>query len=50
LLIWIGLFMGTVMGVVQVVVQSASGLQRLGEAAASVQVSGRWERRSGLRL
>jgi MFS family permease len=38
-LIWIGLFMGTVMGVVQVVVQSASGLQRLGEAAASVQVS-----------
>jgi EmrB/QacA subfamily drug resistance transporter len=39
LLIWIGLFMGTVMGVVQVVVQSASGLQRLGEAAASVQVS-----------
>jgi EmrB/QacA subfamily drug resistance transporter len=39
LLIWIGLFMGTVMGVVQVVVQSASGLQRLGEAAASVQIS-----------
>jgi EmrB/QacA subfamily drug resistance transporter len=39
LLIWVGLFMGTVMGVVQVVVQSASGLQRLGEAAASVQVS-----------
>src|SRR5262249_841130 len=39
LLIWIGLFMGTVMGVVQVVVQSASGLQRLGEAAAPLQGS-----------
>ncbi len=39
LLLWIGLFMGTVMGVVQVTVQSASGPQRLGEAAASVQFS-----------
>jgi EmrB/QacA subfamily drug resistance transporter len=39
LLLWNGLFMGTVMGVVQVTVQSASGPQRLGEAAASVQFS-----------
>ena len=34
-----GLFMGTVMGVVQVTVQSAAGQLRLGEAAASVQFS-----------
>ena len=34
-----GLFMGTVMGVVQVSVQSAAGPVRLGEAAASVQFS-----------
>jgi EmrB/QacA subfamily drug resistance transporter len=39
LLLWNGLFMGTVMGVVQVTVQSASGPLRLGEAAASVQFS-----------
>jgi EmrB/QacA subfamily drug resistance transporter len=39
LLLWNGLFMGTVMGVVQVTVQSASGPQRLGQAAASVQFS-----------
>jgi EmrB/QacA subfamily drug resistance transporter len=39
LLLWNGLFMGTVMGVVQVTVQSASGPHRLGEAAASVQFS-----------
>jgi EmrB/QacA subfamily drug resistance transporter len=39
LLMWNGLFMGTVMGVVQVTVQSASGALRLGEAAASVQFS-----------
>ncbi len=39
LLLWTGLFLGTVMGVVQVMVQSASGPQRLGEAAASVQFS-----------
>jgi EmrB/QacA subfamily drug resistance transporter len=39
LLLWNGLFMGTVMGVVQVTVQSVSGPQRLGEAAASVQFS-----------
>jgi sugar phosphate permease len=39
LLLLHGLFMGTVMGVVQVTVQSASGLRRLGEAAASVQFS-----------
>jgi predicted MFS family arabinose efflux permease len=39
LLLWNGLFMGTVMGVVQVTVQSASGVLRLGEAAASVQFS-----------
>jgi EmrB/QacA subfamily drug resistance transporter len=38
-LLWNGLFMGTVMGVVQVTVQSASGPRRLGEAAASVQFS-----------
>src|SRR5262249_32114603 len=34
-----GLFMGTVMGVVQVVVQNAAGLSMLGAAAASVQLS-----------
>ena len=34
-----GLFMGTVMGVVQVMVQSTAGRLRLGEAAASVQLS-----------
>lgn len=39
LLLWNGLFMGTVMGVVQVTVQSAAGTLRLGEAAASVQFS-----------
>jgi EmrB/QacA subfamily drug resistance transporter len=39
LLLWTGLCMGTVMGVVQVTVQSASGPLRLGEAAASVQFS-----------
>ncbi len=39
LLLWNGLFMGTVMGVVQVSVQSAAGSVRLGEAAASVQFS-----------
>lgn len=39
LLLWIGLFMGTVMAVVQVTVQSAAGGQRLGEGAASVQFS-----------
>src|SRR5712672_476282 len=39
LLLWNGLFTGTVMGVVQVTVQSASGPLRLGEAAASVQFS-----------
>jgi len=39
LLLWNGLFMGTVMGVVQVTVQFASGPLRLGEAAASVQLS-----------
>src|SRR5262249_25510236 len=38
-LVWNGFFMGTVMGVVQVTVQSASGPRRLGEAAASVQFS-----------
>jgi EmrB/QacA subfamily drug resistance transporter len=37
--LWNGLCMGTVMGVVQVTVQSASGPLRLGEAAASVQFS-----------
>jgi EmrB/QacA subfamily drug resistance transporter len=39
LLLWNGLFMGTVMGVVQVTVQSESGPRKLGEAAASVQFS-----------
>ncbi len=39
LLFWNGLFMGTVMGVVQVTVQSAAGAAHLGEAAASVQFS-----------
>jgi EmrB/QacA subfamily drug resistance transporter len=39
LLLFNGLFMGTVMGVVQVTVQAAAGPQRLGEAAASVQFS-----------
>ncbi|HEY1475846.1 MAG TPA: MFS transporter [Pseudolabrys sp.] len=39
LLLGNGLFMGTVMGVVQVSVQSAAGQLRLGEAAASVQFS-----------
>jgi EmrB/QacA subfamily drug resistance transporter len=39
LLLWNGLCMGTVMGVVQVTVQTASGPMRLGEAAASVQFS-----------
>jgi len=39
LLLWNGLFMGTVMGVVQITVQSVSGPRRLGEAAASVQFS-----------
>lgn len=39
LMLTIGLFMGTVMGVVQVSVQSAAGPLRLGEAAASVQFS-----------
>ena len=34
-----GLFMGTVMGVVQVTVQNAAGLASLGSAAASVQLS-----------
>jgi EmrB/QacA subfamily drug resistance transporter len=34
-----GLFFGTVMGVVQVTVQSAAGQAKLGEAAASVQFS-----------
>jgi EmrB/QacA subfamily drug resistance transporter len=37
--LWNGLCMGTVMGVVQVTVQSASGPRQLGEAAASVQFS-----------
>ena len=39
LLLWTGLFLGTVMGVVQVTVQQVSGPARLGEAAASVQFS-----------
>jgi uncharacterized membrane protein len=39
LLLCNGLFMGTVMGVVQVSVQIAAGQLRLGEAAASVQFS-----------
>ncbi|HEY5218012.1 MAG TPA: MFS transporter [Pseudolabrys sp.] len=38
-LLLIGAFMGTVMGVVQVTVQSAAGRLQLGEAAASVQFS-----------
>src|SRR6266576_746242 len=38
-LLWNGLFMGTVMGVVQINVQSAAGPQMLGAAAASVQFS-----------
>jgi EmrB/QacA subfamily drug resistance transporter len=37
--LWNGLCMGTVMGVVQVTVQSVSGVRMLGEAAASVQFS-----------
>jgi EmrB/QacA subfamily drug resistance transporter len=37
--LWNGLCMGTVMGVVQVTVQSVSGARMLGEAAASVQFS-----------
>jgi hypothetical protein len=37
--LWNGLCMGTVMGVVQVTVQSACGPLMLGEAAASVQFS-----------
>lgn len=39
LLLLIGAFMGTVMGVVQVTVQTVAGQARLGEAAASVQFS-----------
>jgi EmrB/QacA subfamily drug resistance transporter len=39
LLLLNGLFMGPVMGVVQVIVQNAAGALRLGEAAASVQFS-----------
>jgi len=39
LLLLNGLFMGPVMGVVQVIVQNAAGSMRLGEAAASVQFS-----------
>jgi EmrB/QacA subfamily drug resistance transporter len=39
LLLLNGLFMGTVMGVVQVVVQNAAGVTSLGAAAASVQLS-----------
>ncbi len=39
LLLFVGVFMGTVMGVVQVSVQSAAGPLQLGEAAASVQFS-----------
>jgi len=39
LMLWIGLCFGTVMGVVQVTVQTASGPAQLGEAAASVQFS-----------
>jgi hypothetical protein len=39
ILLFNGLFMGTVMGVVQVSVQIAAGPARLGEAAASVQFS-----------
>jgi MFS family permease len=39
LFLLLGAFMGTVMAVVQVSVQSVAGPQRLGEAAASVQFS-----------
>jgi hypothetical protein len=39
LMLWTGLCFGTVMGVVQVTVQTASGPLQLGEAAASVQFS-----------
>ncbi len=39
LLFFSGLFMGTVMGVVQVTVQSAAGIATIGSAAASVQLS-----------
>jgi EmrB/QacA subfamily drug resistance transporter len=39
LLLWHGIFMGTVMGVVLVTVQGAAGPQMLGEAAASAQLS-----------
>jgi predicted MFS family arabinose efflux permease len=39
LLLWSGLSMGTVMGVVQVTVQNAAGPASLGSAAASVQLS-----------
>jgi EmrB/QacA subfamily drug resistance transporter len=39
LLFWHGLFVGTVMAVVQVTVQSAGGQARLGEASASVSFS-----------
>jgi MFS family permease len=38
-MLWMGAAFGTVMGVVQVTVQSAAGRLRLGEAAASVQFS-----------
>src|SRR5260370_15711323 len=38
-LLWNGLFMGTVMGVVQINVQSAAGPGMLRAAAASVQIS-----------
>jgi len=38
-LFFTGLFMGTVMGVVQVTVQNAAGTASLGSAAASVQLS-----------
>ncbi len=39
LLLWHGLFVGTVMGVVQVTVQAASGQAHLGEASATVSFS-----------
>jgi hypothetical protein len=39
LLLLIGIFMGSVMGVVQVTVQRAAGLSALGAAAASIQFS-----------
>lgn len=39
LLFWHGLFVGTVMGVVQVTVQAASGQAHLGEASATVSFS-----------